>query len=76
MKHFDELFAFKEEFEEKRQRLENNTELLTQLYNEGSIQKLDGDKYDTRTDIKERIDHLVDVQAKKQTEQSSFQFMN
>ena len=37
---------------------------------------MDGDKYDTRVDIKERIDYLAAEQAKKKAEQSSFSFIN
>ena len=37
---------------------------------------MEGDKIDTRVDIKERIDYLAAEQAKKQAEQSSFSFIN
>ena len=60
MQQFDELKAYKEKFEPKRQRIEEDSSILQQLYKEGSIQDLPNGSIDARKDIKERIDHLYD----------------
>ena len=51
MAQFDELQAFKEEFEPKRKRLVENSSILEQLYAEGSIQEIGDGSLDIRKDI-------------------------
>ena len=51
MAMFEELQAFKEEFEPKRQRLAEDSSILAQLYREGSIQEVGDGTLDIRKDI-------------------------